>query len=138
LSSPEDREHGGIDLTLEVHIASRRMRESGLPPMRLSQGNLRNLYWTLGQLLAHHASNGCNLQPGDLLASGTVSGPQPGERGCLLELTQRGAEPIRLPSGEERKFLEDGDEVVLRGFCERDGFKRIGFGECRGAIIGYR
>ena len=136
LSSPEDREHGGIDLTLEVHIASRRMRESGLPPMRLSQGNLRNLYWTLGQLLAHHASNGCNLQPGDLLASGTVSGPQPGERGCLLELTQRGAEPIRLPSGEERKFLEDGDEVVLRGFCERDGFKRIGFGECRGAIIG--
>ena len=136
LSSPEDRERGGIDLTLEVHIASRQMRESGLQPMRLSQGNLRNLYWTLAQLLTHHASNGCNLQPGDLLASGTVSGPLPEERGCLLELTRRGADPIRLPTGELRKFLQDGDEVILRGYCERDGFTRIGFGECRGIVAG--
>jgi fumarylacetoacetase len=136
LSSAEDRERGGFDLTLEVHIASRQMRESGMPPTRLSQGNLRNLYWTLAQLLTHHASNGCNLRPGDLLASGTVSGPLPEERGCLLELTQRGAEPIRLPTGEVRKFLEDGDEVILRGHCERDGFTRIGFGECRGTIAG--
>jgi fumarylacetoacetase len=135
LSSVEDREQGGIDLTLEVYIASRQMRDSGLPPARLSHGNLRNLYWTLAQLLTHHASNGCNLQPGDLLASGTVSGPLPEERGCLLELTRRGAEPIRLPTGEDRKFLEDGDEVILRGYCQRDGFARIGFGECRGTIM---
>ena len=134
LSLPEDRAQGGIDLTLEVHIASRQMREAGLPPLRLSRGNLRNLYWTLAQLLTHHASNGCNLRSGDLLASGTVSGPLPEERGCLLELTQRGADPIRLPTGEIRKFLEDGDEVILRGYCERDGFARIGFGECRGTI----
>jgi len=136
LTSAEDQEHGGIDLTLEVHIASRQMRDRGVRPMRLSCGNLRNLYWTLAQLLAHHASNGCNLQPGDLLASGTVSGPQPEERGCLLELTQRGADPIRLPTGEIRRFLEDGDEVILTGYCEREGFRRIGFGECRGTIEG--
>jgi fumarylacetoacetase len=134
LSSPEDRERGAIDLTLEVYIASRQMRASGLEPVRLSRGNLRNLYWAPAQLLTHHASNGCNLQPGDLLASGTVSGPTPEERGCLLELTQRGAEPIPLPSGEVRRFLEDGDEVILRGYCQRDGFVRIGFGECRGMI----
>jgi fumarylacetoacetase len=136
LSAAEDRETGGIDITLEVHIASRRMREAGLQPMRLSRGNLRNLYWTLAQLLTHHSSNGCNLRPGDLLASGTVSGPSPEERGCLLELTQRGAEPIRLPAGEVRTFLEDGDEVILRGYCERHGFRRIGFGECRGVVAG--
>jgi fumarylacetoacetase len=136
LSSAEDREQGAIDLTLEVYLASRQMRDAAVPPMRLSRGNLRNLYWTLAQLLTHHASNGCNLQPGDLLASGTVSGPLPEERGCLLELTQRGAEPIRLPTGDIRKFLEDGDEVVLRGYCHRDGFTRIGLGECRGTIAG--
>jgi fumarylacetoacetase len=136
LNSPEDRERGGVDLTLEVHIASRQMRDAGLPPARLSRGNLRNLYWTLAQLLTHHASNGCNLRPGDLLASGTVSGPSPEERGCLLELTRRGAEPIRLPTGEIRKFLEDGDEVILRGYCQRDGLPRIGFGECRGIVAG--
>jgi fumarylacetoacetase len=136
LSTPEDAERGGIDITLDVYIASSRMRESGLPPVRLSRGNLRNLYWTFAQLLTHHASNGCNLRPGDLLASGTVSGPSPEERGCLLELTQRGVEPIRLPMGESRKFLEDGDEVILRGYCERDGFTRIGLGECRGIVAG--
>jgi fumarylacetoacetase len=135
LTGAEDQERGGIDLTLEVRLASRQMRESGVSPMRLSQGNLRNLYWTLAQLLTHHASNGCNLQPGDLLASGTVSGPTPGERGCLLELTRRGADPIRLPTGEMRKFLEDGDEIILSGYCRREGFARIGFGECRGTVI---
>ena len=114
LSSTEDQERGGIDLTLEVYLASRDMREAGVRPERLSRSNLRNLYWTVAQLLTHHASNGCNLRPGDLLASGTVSGPLPEERGCLLELTRRGAEPIRLPTGEVRRFLEDGDEVILR------------------------
>jgi fumarylacetoacetase len=132
LNSPEDRSHGGIDLTLEVYMKSKQMDA----PIRLSRGNLKDLYWTLPQLLAHHASNGCNLRPGDLLASGTVSGPLPDARGCLLELTQRGADPISLPSGEIRKFLEDGDEVILRGFCERPGFPRIGLGDCRGTIAG--
>ena len=93
------------------------------------------MYWTIAQLVTHHASNGCNLTPGDLIASGTVSGSTRESRGCLLELTWRGAEPITLPSGEQRRFLEDGDEVVLRGFCEREGFARIGFGECRGTIV---
>ena len=136
LHSAADAQRGGIDLTLQVYLASRQMRESGIPPARLSQSNLKNLYWTLAQLLTHHTSNGCNLRPGDLLASGTVSGPQPEERGCLLELTLRGAELIRLPSGEVRKFLEDGDEVILHGYCQREGFARIGFGACRGTIAG--
>ena len=86
-------------------------------------------------MLAHHASNGCNLQTGDLMASGTVSGKEDGERGCLLEMTRGGKEPIELPSGEERRFLEDYDEIIMRGFCERDGFRRIGFGECRGIVV---
>ena len=101
----------------------------------LSQGNLRDLYWTLAQMLTHHASNGCNLQSGDLLASGTVSGAAPDSLGCLLEITRRGAEPLQLANGETRKFLEDGDEVILRGYCEREGHPRIGFGECRGIVL---
>jgi fumarylacetoacetase len=135
-----DQEHGGIDLTLEVSLQSARMREAGMAPAVLSRSNSRDLYWTMAQMLAHHASNGCNLRPGDLLASGTVSGPdvpaaKTSARGCLLELTSRGANPIMLPAGEQRKFLEDGDEVVLRGFCERDGFRRIGLGSCQGIIL---
>jgi fumarylacetoacetase len=85
-------------------------------------------------MLTHHASNGCNLRSGDLLASGTVSGADKTARGCLLELTSRGKDPVALPSGEQRKFLEDGDEIILRGFCEHDGFRRIGLGSCRGTI----
>jgi fumarylacetoacetase len=131
-----DQARGGFDVTLEVYLTTARMREQGLPPVRLSQSRLRDLYWTPAQMIAHHTSNGCNLQPGDLLGSGTVSGPTKDARGCLLELTWRGSEPLTLPSGETRRFLEDGDEVTLRGFCERDGFRRIGFGECRGRIAG--
>jgi fumarylacetoacetase len=93
------------------------------------------MYWTMAQMLTHHASNGCNLRPGDLLASGTVSGPEKDARGCLLELTSRGKDPITLPTGEQRKFLEDGDEVTLSGFCERDGFRRIGLGTCTGRVV---
>jgi fumarylacetoacetase len=89
----------------------------------------------MAQMLTHHASNGCNLRPGDLLASGTVSGADPTAHGCLLELTGRGKSPVTLPNGEQRNFLEDGDEVILRGFCERDGFRRIGLGTCRGTIL---
>jgi fumarylacetoacetase len=96
---------------------------------------MADLYWTMAQMLTHHTSNGCNLRPGDLFASGTISGPTSDSRGCLLELTRRGAEPVTLPTGETRKFLEDGDEVILRGSCERQGAARIGFGECRGLIL---
>jgi fumarylacetoacetase len=135
LQSELDRHEGGIDLTLEVHLRSAKMREAGIPAVQLSRGSFRDMYRTVAQMLTHHASNGCNLRPGDMMASGTVSGPAKDARGCLLELTWRGAEPISLPTGESRKFLEDGDEVIFRGFCERPGFSRIGFGECRGEIL---
>jgi fumarylacetoacetase len=93
------------------------------------------MYWTLAQMIAHHSSNGCPLRAGDLIGSGTVSGPEKQNRGCLLEMTLRGAEPLVLPTGETRRFLEDGDEVILRGWCEAPGFRRIGLGECRGVIL---
>jgi fumarylacetoacetase len=135
LASPENEERGGIDIKLEVLLSSEMMREQNVAPVRLSHSNFRDMYWTVAQMLTHHASNGCNLRPGDLIASGTVSGPEKENRGCLLELTWRGKEPITLPTGEVRRFLEDGDEVILRGYCERKGFRRIGFGECRGVIL---
>ncbi|MBZ5654127.1 MAG: fumarylacetoacetase [Acidobacteriia bacterium] len=134
LLDPSDQEYGGLDVRLEVFLSSARMREAGMAPACLSRSNFRDLYWTMAQMLTHHASNGCNLRPGDLLASGTVSGAAKDARGCLLELTSRGKYPISLPTGEQRKFLEDGDEVVLRGFCERDGFRRIGLGKCSGVV----
>ncbi|MBV9789884.1 MAG: fumarylacetoacetase [Chloroflexi bacterium] len=134
LDSSADREQGGIDLTVEVYLASQQMRDGGVAPQRLSRGSFANMYWTIAQMLTHHASNGCNLRPGDLLASGTVSGASRDERGCLLELTWRGAEPIELPSGETRTFLQDGDEIILRGYCERADAARIGFGESRGVV----
>lgn len=136
LTDDADQAGGGIDVALEVFLSSARMRAEGVAPVRLSRSRLSELYWTPAQLLAHHTSNGCNLQPGDLLGSGTVSGAAKDARGCLLELTWRGTEPITLPTGETRRFLEDGDEVVMRGHCEREGFARIGFGECRGIIRG--
>lgn len=125
----------GLDITLEVLIETQRMREQGIAPHRVSRGSFRDMYWTIAQMLAHHTSTGCNMRPGDLLASGTVSGPAEDARGCMLELTWRGQKPISLPSGEERKFLADGDVVVMRAFCEREGAARIGFGECRGQIL---
>jgi fumarylacetoacetase len=135
LSSATDRDRGGVDLTVEVYLASAQMREQGVAPMQLSRGRFADLYWTVAQMFTHHTSNGCNLQPGDLFASGTVSGPVREARGCLLEITWRGAEPITLPTGETRKFLADGDEVIMRGYCERSGAVRIGFGECRGVVL---
>lgn len=134
LRNRDGYDRDAIDVTLEVYLSSTRMRAEDRSPQLLSRGFLRNLYWTPAQLVAHHASNGCNLRTGDLLASGTVSGPTKEERGCLLELTRRGAEPIPLAGGESRRFLEDGDEVILRGYCEREGVRRIGFGECRGKV----
>jgi fumarylacetoacetase len=134
LASADDARSGGIDITLEVLLSSEKMHATGAPPMLVSRGNFREMYWTIAQLIAHHTSNGCNLRPGDLLASGTVSGPTKDSRGCLLERTWRGTEPLTLPTGESRTFLENGDEVVLRGYCERAGRPRIGFGECRGRV----
>ena len=135
LDSRKNAEAGAIAVTVEVYLSSARMREAGMAPMRLSRGSAADLYWTPAQLVAHHTSNGCDLRPGDLLATGTISGPTKEARGCLLELTWRGAEPLTLPTGETRKFLEDGDEVIMRGYCEREGAVRIGFGECRGVIL---
>lgn len=135
LTDPADAAHGGLDLTMEVWLRTPQMRAAGTGPHRLSTGNFQSMYWTLAQLLTHHASNGCNLSPGDLLGSGTVSGETKDARGCLLELTRRGTEPLQLPGGEERKFLQDGDEVVLRGYAERTGARRIGLGECRGLVL---
>ncbi len=145
LTSGENSSSGGVDLTLEVLIATKQMRDAGTAPQRLSIGSFGNMYWTLGQMLAHHSSNGCNMRTGDLLASGTVSGPERGSRGCFLELTWDGEygkpvpgsqrTPLKMPTGEERTFLQDGDEIIIRGWCERKGFRRIGLGECRGVIL---
>jgi len=138
LSSEADEREGGIDLTIEVYISTMMMREAGQRPARISRASFTDMYWTTAQMLTHHASNGCNLRTGDLLASGTVSGPDEGMQGCLLEMTQRGAKPLALSNGEERKFLHDGDAVTLRGYLERDGCARIGMGECSGRIVAHQ
>ena len=130
-----DQRAGAFDLELEVLLATARMREQGLPPHRVSLSNTRHMYWTVAQMIAHHTSNGCNLQPGDLLGSGTISAPDPTGFGSLLETTRGGREPLVLPSGESRRFLEDGDEVTLRLRARRDGAAPIGFGECRAIIL---
>ena len=135
LHSEADQQHGALDLTLEVFLRTESMRRTNSSPHLLSRGNFRDMYWTLAQLFTHHASNGCNLRPGDLLASGTVSGPELSTAGCLLELTARGKNPIALPNGESRAFLNDDDEIILRGFCHRDRLPRIGFGSCSGRIL---
>ncbi len=122
---------GGFDITVEAWLRTSKMAE----PVRLSRASFKAMYWTLGQMVAHHTSNGCPVRPGDLIASGTVSGPEKENRGCLLERTWKGTEPIPLPNGEQRTFLEDGDEVTLTGYCEREGFVRIGLGACRGVIL---
>jgi fumarylacetoacetase len=134
LLAPQDQAAGGLDITLEAYIFTTQMRNEGTPPFRLSRGSFAQVYWTVAQMVAHHTSNGCNLEVGDLMGSGTVSGPEPESWASLLELSRGGREPIVLPSGETRGFLEDGDEVVLRGYCERANFARIGFGECRAVI----
>jgi fumarylacetoacetase len=131
--SHSDPAHAAFNLTLEVYLQSEKMRNAGIAPAQISKGNLRDLYWSLDQLLTHHASSGCNLRPGDLLATGTISGPEQGSEGCLLEMKHR-SQPLQLPTGETRTFLDDGDEVTLRGYCLAPGMPRIGFGQCRGII----
>jgi len=136
LDSETNRAEGALDIHLEVWLHSAKMRDAGQGPCRLSCGNAAQAaYWTPAQLIAHHTINGCNLQSGDLLGSGTLSGPQANQAGSLLELTGGGKTPLQLPNGETRTFLEDGDTVILRGFCEREGAIRIGLGEARGTVV---
>jgi fumarylacetoacetase len=135
LDDAEDRAQGGIDITLEAYILTEAMRRDGAAPQRLTQSRFALMYWTVAQMVAHHTSNGCNLEIGDLIASGTVSGPDKSSWGSLLELTARGREPIKLPGGETRGFIEDGDEIIFRGFCAKPGYARIGFGECRAVVL---
>ncbi|KQP02068.1 fumarylacetoacetase [Pseudorhodoferax sp. Leaf265] len=137
LDSAANRAQGALDITLEVWLQTTKMRAAGDQGVRLTRGNTTQAaYWTAAQLVAHHTVNGCNLNPGDLLGSGTLSGPTPGEAGSLLELSQGGKQPVALPNGETRSFLEDGDTLILRGWCERAGAVRIGLGEARGTVIG--
>ncbi len=140
LSDSQDQKSGGFDITLDVYLETEQMRKAGKKPHRISSGRgFKDMYWTFAQMIAHHTVNGCNFHAGDLIASGTVSGPGPTQRGCLLESTWDGPgkprKAVELPGGEKRTFLQDGDTVILRGFCEREGFKRIGFGECRGTVM---
>jgi fumarylacetoacetase len=135
LDSPQLRVAGAFDVQLEVLLQTAEMRRKGQPGTRVSLSNFRHSYWTVSQLVAHHTVNGCNLQPGDLLGSGTQSGPGADEAGSLLELTGGGKNSITLGSGETRTFLEDGDSVVMRGWAERNGCPRIGFGEVIGTVL---
>ncbi len=130
LLDEKDQRSGGVEITLEVHLKTRQMKEAA----RISRGNSRDAYWTSAQMVAHQTSNGCNLKPGDLLGSGTLSGAAPEAGGSLMELTQGGKVPLELPGGETRAFLEDGDTVIMRGRCEREGVVPIGFGEASGVI----
>jgi fumarylacetoacetase len=131
LFDERDRHEGGYDIEVEMHLRTAKMKAA----VRLSRGSFRDSYWTVAQMVTHQASNGCNLQPGDLLGSGTISGTAPDSCGSMMELTQAGKAPIALPNGEMRSFLEDGDEAILRGRCARDGFAAIGFGEAAGRVL---
>ncbi|MCB2066575.1 MAG: fumarylacetoacetase [Erythrobacter sp.] len=136
LLDAEDQAHGALDVQMEVWLSTVKMRAAGEAPHRLSSGPMTAMYWTMAQLVAHHASNGCDLQPGDLLGTGTLTSGAPGGEGSLMELTLGGKAAITLPNGEKRTFLEDGDEVVMTAFAQRHGYARIGFGECRGTVVG--
>lgn len=135
LDGEQLRSGGALDLDLEVALETAAMRAAGAAPRQLSRTNFRHSYWSIAQMVAHHTVNGCNLEPGDLLGSGTQSGPTPQEAGSLLELTDGGKRAMHLEHGETRTFLEDGDRVILRGWCERTGCARIGFGEASGTVL---
>jgi len=135
LDSAANREAGAFDIRLEVWLQTSKMREAGQRGERLVTSNFNDAYWTVAQMVAHHTVNGCNLQSGDLFGTGTLSGPNPDQAGSLLELSHGGKMPINLATGETRTFLEDGDCIVLRGHCEREEARRIGFGECRGTVL---
>ena len=135
LNDAEDLAHGCYNIDFEVLLLTPKMRAARAMPHVLSRSNAAMLYWTAAQMVAHHTSNGCNLQPGDLFGSGTISGTEPGSEGCLLEMTRGGRDPVSLPNGETRTYLVDGDEVILRGAAKSQGYVPIGFGECRGTVI---
>jgi fumarylacetoacetase len=132
--SKDDQEHGGLGISLEMYLETREMKKNKIPALRMSRGNSRDAYWTAAQIVGHHSSNGCNLRPGDLLGSGTLSGLAPESAGSMMELTLAGKNPLQLPGGETRAFLADGDEVTQRGRCEREGAVAIGFGEAAGTV----
>ncbi len=135
LDAPDNRASGAFDIELEVWLQTAAMRAAGHAGERLSCSNYADAYWTVAQLVTHHTVNGCNLRSGDLFGSGTLSGPQPEQGGSLMELGQGGKRPLQFPNGESRSWLRDGDSVVLRAYCVRDGWRRIGFGECRGTVL---
>jgi fumarylacetoacetase len=136
LDDPGDRSRGAIAVQLEVTLTTEKMRAAGLAPHILSRGSAdAAMYWSVAQIVTHHSSNGCNLQPGDLIGTGTLSTDSANGLGSLLEVSQGGTQPITLPNGETRSFLEDGDEVILKAWCEADGAARIGFGECVGRVV---
>lgn len=135
LDAPANRAQGAMDVQLEVLLQTQAMREQGQPAARLTRTSYRHAYWTVAQMVAHHTVNGCNLQPGDLLGTGTLSGPTLDQAGALIELTVGGKQPLTLPNGQTRTYLEDGDAVLLRGWCEKPGVARIGFGECVGTVL---
>ena len=135
LDSPANRAEGAFDIQLQVGLQTAQMRAAGQADASICRTSYRHAYWTVAQMVAHHTVNGCNLQPGDLLGSGTLSGPTLDQAAALIELTTGGKHPVALPGGEQRTWLEDGDSVVLRGWCEKDGAARIGFGECVGTVL---
>ena len=135
LDAPDNRARGAIDIAVEAYLQTAAMRTRQTAPQRLSQASFKHAYWTLAQMIAHHTSGGCNLQPGDLLGTGTQSGPLPEQAGSILELTRGGKETIALPGGEKRTFIEDGDTLILKAHCEKAGFARVGFGECAGTVL---
>ncbi|RZM78121.1 fumarylacetoacetase [Pseudoalteromonas rubra] len=135
LESAQNRESGAFDIQMDVLLETAKMREANAAPSKLSESSFKHSYWTVAQMVTHHTVNGCNFLPGDMLGSGTQSGPEHEEAGSLLELSRGGKETITLDNGEERKFLEDGDKVIMRGWCEANGFARIGFGSVEGTIL---
>ena len=135
LDSGANRDQGGLDIELTAHLQTARMRSENVPPTRIVRTNFKHMYWTLAQMLAHHTSNGCNMQTGDLFASGTTSAPDPDAKACLTEINQRGTRPLELPTGERRLWLEDGDSLQIRGRALRNGYVPIGFGPCDGLIM---
>jgi fumarylacetoacetase len=135
LDGDEDAESGAIAVDLTVYLSSRRMRDARLPAERISETSTRELYWTAAQMISHHTVGGCDLRPGDLIGTGTISGTTPGSVGSLLELTDDGKRPVTISGNETRRYLEDGDEVIFHGKCSRDGFASIGFGECRVVVL---
>jgi len=135
LESKSNRDSGSFDIQLQVMLETEKMRSNKEAAVELSQSNFKDSYWTVAQMVAHHTVNGCNLKAGDMFGSGTQSGPNPDEAGSLLELSNAGTEQISLPNGESRTFLEDGDNVIMKGWCEKPGAIRIGFGFVEATVL---